>query len=106
MHGAIVVDQVFAALADNSRRHLLEQLAAQGPQSASKLARTATISRQAITKHLAVLEEAGLVSRLRSGREVVYAVEAHQLGATGRWLQRMAQRWELSPAASTTSVSV
>ena len=103
MHSAIEVDQVFNALADPTRRHLLEQLAVHGPQSASTLARAAQISRQAIAKHLTVLDTAGLVSRRRSGREVIFGVEAHQLAATGRWMQRMAQRWMVSPAASITS---
>lgn len=96
MSYAIAVDRVFVALADDTRRALLERLAQQGPASASALASEATISRQAIAKHLHILTEAGLVSRQRSGREVQYHAEAHQLAATGRWLQRMAHRWDES----------
>jgi predicted transcriptional regulator len=90
----VAVDQVFSALADGTRRHLLEIIAEQGPISASTIADNLDISRQAIVKHLQLLEQAGLVSRARHGKQIRFAVEAHQLAATGRWLQRMAQRWE------------
>lgn len=90
----VAVDQVFAALADATRRHLLELLARRGPTSASAIAHDLPISRQAIAKHLQVLEAAGLVSRIKRGKEICFLVEPHQLAATGRWLQRFAQRWE------------
>ena len=90
----VAVDQVFSALADATRRQLLEIVAEQGPISASTVAEHLDISRQAIVKHLQLLEQAGLVSRKRRGKQIRFAVEAHQLAATGRWLQRMAQRWE------------
>jgi DNA-binding transcriptional ArsR family regulator len=90
----VAVDQVFSALADATRRHLLEIIAEQGPISASTLVVNLDISRQAIVKHLQLLEQAGLVSRARHGKQIRFSVEAHQLAATGRWLQRMAQRWE------------
>ncbi|MEE4281648.1 MAG: metalloregulator ArsR/SmtB family transcription factor [Pseudomonadales bacterium] len=90
----VAVDQVFSALADATRRHLLEIIADHGPISASTLAVNLDISRQAIVKHLQLLEQAGLVSRKRHGKQIRFTVEAHQLAATGRWLQRMAQRWE------------
>ncbi len=93
----VAVDQVFSALADATRRQLLEIIADQGPISASKVAEDLDISRQAIVKHLQLLEQAGLVSRARHGKQIRFAVEAHQLAATGRWLQRMAQRWESDP---------
>ena len=90
----VAVDQVFSALADGTRRQLPEIIAEQGPISASTIADNLNISRQAIVKHLHLLEQAGLVSRARHGKQIHFAVEAHQLAATGRWLQRMAQRWE------------
>ena len=90
----VAVDQVFAALSDATRRHLLERLAVAGSASASSIAQELPISRQAIAKHLQSLEQAGLVSRQRQGKEVCFVVEPHQLAATGRWLQRMAQRWD------------
>ncbi len=91
---AVAVDQVFNALADATRRHILEILARQGSASASQMALEMTISRQAIAKHLGILEGAGLVSKQRRGKAVHFAVEPHQLAATGRWLQRFAARWD------------
>ena len=90
----VAVDQVFTALSDVTRRHLLELLADKGAASASALVHDSTISRQAIAKHLQALERAGLVSRVRHGKEVCFKVEPHQLAATGRWLQRLAERWD------------
>ena len=90
----VAVDQVFTALAEPMRRQLLELLAANGPLSASGLARQLPISRQAIAKHMTALEHAGLVSRVKQGKEVCFQVEAHQLAATGRWMQRVAARWD------------
>jgi len=92
------VDVVFAALADATRRSLLETIAQAGGASASALAVDADISRQAIAKHLTLLEQAGLVSRKRHGREVRFFVETQQLAATGRWMQRFATRWGQVPA--------
>lgn len=94
MANSVAVDRVFYALADPTRRHILEELGSNGPRSASALSAQADISRQAIAKHLTIMEEAGLVERSRAGREVVFAVDAHQFAATGRWMQRIAQRWD------------
>ena len=94
MANSVAVDRVFYALADPTRRHILEELGSNGPRSASALSAQADISRQAIAKHLTIMEEAGLVERSRVGREVVFAVDAHQFAATGRWMQRIAQRWD------------
>ncbi|MEQ9452608.1 MAG: metalloregulator ArsR/SmtB family transcription factor [Pseudomonadales bacterium] len=94
MNHTVAIDAVFTALADERRRHLLEVLAESGPMSASDLADQWEISRQAIAKHLHILEQADLVERQRRGRAVCYAVNPHQLGATGRWLTRAAARWQ------------
>ena len=59
----VAVNLVFSALADSTRRHVLERLAVSGAASASTLARELPVSRQAIVKHMSVLEDAGLVSR-------------------------------------------
>lgn len=100
MPNTVAVDHVFIALADPRRRALLERLGREGPTSASALSADDDISRQAIAKHLKTLEEAGLVHRTRNGREVCFAADPHQLSATGRWLQRIAQRWEEDARAS------
>jgi DNA-binding transcriptional ArsR family regulator len=94
----VAVDLVFTALADATRRHILEELAVRGATSASAIAETMPISRQAIAKHLAILERAGLVGRVRQGKEVCFSAQAHQLAATGRWMQRLAARWDPSLA--------
>ena len=90
----VAVDLVFTALADATRRQLLERLATAGPASASTIAEELPITRQANAKHLLVLESAGLVTRARHGKSIWFHAEPHQLAATGRWLQRMAGRWE------------
>ena len=60
--------QVFAALADPTRLDLFERLAATGPATATELARTVSVSRQAVAKHLTILDEVGLVERAPAGR--------------------------------------
>lgn len=90
----VAVDAVFEALADGTRRDLLESLADNGAASASGLAKHFPVTRQAIAKHLRVLEDAGLVERYRRGRELCFEVEPRALWVTARWLERAAGRWE------------
>lgn len=85
---------VFAALADPTRRALFERLSAQGPASASSLARELPITRQAISKHLAILDDAGLVERRSAGREVEYRASPRALGEVTTWMQRVSADWE------------
>jgi DNA-binding transcriptional ArsR family regulator len=93
--GAVeAVDSVLAALADPTRRQLLDLLAAQGEATATTLAERLPVSRQAVVKHLAVLDAAGLVSGARVGREVRYAVRSAALGATARWMAALAADWD------------
>ncbi|MFE9866816.1 ArsR/SmtB family transcription factor [Streptomyces sp. NPDC005506] len=89
-----VVDSVLGALADPMRRQLLDLLAAQGEVSATTLAERVPVSRQAVVKHLAVLDAAGLVSGRRVGREVRYAVRPAALDATARWMAALAADWD------------
>jgi DNA-binding transcriptional ArsR family regulator len=88
------VDSVLVALADPTRRQLLELLAAQGEATATTLAERLPVSRQAVVKHLAVLDAAGLVSGSRVGREVRYAVRPAALDATARWMSALAADWD------------
>ncbi|MEP7020367.1 MAG: metalloregulator ArsR/SmtB family transcription factor [Pseudonocardiales bacterium] len=88
------VETVFAALADPTRRQVLEALAAQPAASASALARDLPISRQMVLKHLAVLQESGLVSSARSGREVLFQVRSAPLAETADWLSSLASLWD------------
>ncbi len=87
-------DSVLAALADPTRRQLLDLLAAQGEATATTLAARLPVSRQAVVKHLAVLHTAGLVSGRRVGREVRYAVRPAALDATARWMAALAAEWD------------
>ncbi|MET8127564.1 metalloregulator ArsR/SmtB family transcription factor [Streptomyces sp. NPDC005065] len=88
------VDSVLGALADPMRRQLLDLLAAQGEVSATTLAERVPVSRQAVVKHLAVLDAAGLVSGRRVGREVRYAVRPAALDTTARWMAALAADWD------------
>ncbi|MGC0420984.1 ArsR/SmtB family transcription factor [Embleya sp. AB8] len=88
------VDSVLVALADPTRRQLLDLLAAQGSATATTLAERLPVSRQAVVKHLAVLDAAGLVTGGRVGREVRYAVRPAALDATARWMAGLAAEWD------------
>lgn len=88
------VDSVLVALADPTRRQLLELLAAQGEATATTLAERLPVSRQAVVKHLTVLDAAGLVSGGRVGREVRYAVRPAALDTTARWMSGLAADWD------------
>ncbi|MEU5398124.1 metalloregulator ArsR/SmtB family transcription factor [Streptomyces sp. NPDC005963] len=87
-------DTVLAALADPTRRRLLELLAAEGEATATTLAEHLPVTRQAVVKHLAVLDTAGLVSGGRIGREVRYTVRPAALDATARWMAALAADWD------------
>ncbi len=92
-------DLVFAALADGTRRQVLDAIASRGSASATVLARDLPVSRQAVVKHLAVLDSAGLVRGERAGREVRYRVEPAPLRATGEWMAQVAADWDTRLAA-------
>ncbi|RJO72567.1 ArsR family transcriptional regulator [Nocardia panacis] len=85
---------VLVALADPTRRLLLDTLAEAGLASATTLADRLPVSRQAVVKHLTVLENAGLVTGGRAGREVLYRVSPAPLTESAHWLADLAGRWE------------
>ncbi|MET9466120.1 metalloregulator ArsR/SmtB family transcription factor [Streptomyces sp. NPDC006544] len=89
-----VVNSVLAALADPTRRRLLDLLAAQRGATATTLADELPVSRQAVVKHLAVLDAAGLVCGSRVGREVRYTVRPAALNVTARWMATLATDWD------------
>ena len=94
-HGDVEeLGSILVALADPTRRKLLDLLAAQGEVTATMLAERLPVSRQAIVKHLAVLDAAGLVSGSRVGREVRYAVRPAALDATARRMASLAADWD------------
>lgn len=84
---------VFAALADETRWSILTMLG-EGDASASVLAGRLPVTRQAIARHLAVLEGTGLVEAVRVGREVRYRVLGAQLSATARRLEAIGAAWD------------
>ncbi|WRZ88493.1 metalloregulator ArsR/SmtB family transcription factor [Streptomyces sp. NBC_01007] len=88
------VDSVLGALADPTRRLLLDLLAEQGTATATTLAERLPVSRQAVVKHLAVLDAAGLVSGSRVGREVRYGLRPAALDAAARWMAALAADWD------------
>lgn len=88
--------QLFAALGDGVRLQLVNRLLAAGALSATVLADGEAISRQAIVKHLQVLESAGLVTHNRQGREVLYALDARRLQEARDYLDAVSRHWDAS----------
>ncbi|MGY2067050.1 ArsR/SmtB family transcription factor [Blastococcus sp. SYSU DS0619] len=89
------VGTVFAALGDPQRRRLLEVLGEHpAGASATALAEPLPVSRQAVDKHLRVLERAGLVDSARHGREIRFAVRRDQLDRSAAWLTELGDRWD------------
>lgn len=86
--------EVFATLADPTRREIAERLGERGRASATELARELPVSRQAVVQHLAVLEAAGLASSRREGRAVLYQLEPGHLDEAASWLADRAAVWE------------
>jgi DNA-binding transcriptional ArsR family regulator len=84
---------VFAALGDDTRWAILARLG-ESPASASALARELPVSRQAIVKHLHVLEAVGLVESEQQGREIVHRAIGGRLSDVARRLKRIGQRWD------------
>jgi DNA-binding transcriptional ArsR family regulator len=87
------VTDVFAALGDPTRRHIVESLS-QREASATQLAADLPVTRQAVSKHLTALREAGLVESRRQGRETLYRVNAGPLEAAAAWIVRVGGEWD------------
>jgi DNA-binding transcriptional ArsR family regulator len=84
---------VFSALSDPTRRAIYERIVSEGASSASHVARDAAVSRQAIAKHLTVLEDAGLVARRRAGNRVEFFVTGEGLDEVEAWVGRVRATW-------------
>jgi DNA-binding transcriptional ArsR family regulator len=84
---------LFAALGDATRLGLLISLCASGPLSVTRLSSRFAVSRQALTKHLDVLAEAGLVRSSRQGRERIWAFEPKRLEDAHQVLERLSRQW-------------
>ena len=88
------VDAVFGALADPTRRGVLRLVAVRGPVTATELAADLPVTRQAITKHLGVLGDAGLVDARREGRETRYRAELEPLDVVSAWIDDVGSAWD------------
>jgi DNA-binding transcriptional ArsR family regulator len=108
---ADAIGVVLAALADPTRRRLLDVLLRAGRASATTISASLPVSRQAVVKHLQVLEAGGLVEGIRAGREVLYTLKRGSLDASAHWLADLGALWdrrlegmeELTRAADATS---
>ncbi len=89
------LDATFAALADPTRRAILARLAS-GQASVTELAKPFAMTQPAISKHLKVLERAGLISRGRDAQRRPCRLEAKRLAAANDWLQEYRKFWEQS----------
>lgn len=87
-------DELWSAIGDPSRRRVLDLVVSSGEVSASWLAGHVPFSRQAVSKHLVVLEQAGLISRRKQGREVLYRVDADRLDQATQAMADLAAQWD------------
>jgi len=85
---------IFAALGDTTRLALVTKLAEGTPQSIAKLAAHIPHTRQAVSKHLRVLERAGLVSNIRVGRETHYALDPARVAEVTAYLAQVSHQWD------------
>jgi DNA-binding transcriptional ArsR family regulator len=85
---------VFAALGDPTRLRLVARLCAEGPLSIARLSEGAGVTRQAVTKHLHAMGDAGLVRDARHGRERIWELEPKRLEKARRCLDQIAQAWD------------
>jgi DNA-binding transcriptional ArsR family regulator len=85
---------VFAALGDETRLSVLAKLCSGEPQSISRLTVGTNLTRQAVTKHLHVLADAGVVRSVRSGRESQFALEPKAIDDVRDYLERVSKQWD------------
>lgn len=104
MSSAEAAAPLFAALADPTRLALIGRLADGQPRPIVALASGSALSRQAVTKHLAVLQGAGLVARRPAGRETRYALRPERLAEARAWLDEISGQWEDALARLKTHV--
>jgi DNA-binding transcriptional ArsR family regulator len=88
------IGAVFSALSDATRRTVLGEVAKTDSVTASELAETVPVSRQAVVKHLQVLGRAGLVTSARDGREVRYTFSAAPLADAAQWMVEEGANWD------------
>ena len=91
---ALKEEDMLEAVADTSRRRVLDLILAHGEVTPTALAAELPFTRQAVAKHLAVLDRAGLVESKRTGREVRYSVRPEHLDVAVRAMAKVAARWD------------
>lgn len=89
---------LFAALGDGTRLGLLRRLGDGAPHSIARLSQGTGLTRQAVTKHLHVLENAGLVASARAGRESLYCLDPEALGTARAYLDGVSAQWDAALA--------
>jgi DNA-binding transcriptional ArsR family regulator len=87
-------ERVFAALGDGTRLALVSKLGSGGPYSISRLTSGSRLTRQAITKHLQVLERAGLVHSIRRGRENLFEFDPKPMMELKDYLETVSRQWD------------
>jgi DNA-binding transcriptional ArsR family regulator len=88
------LDELWAAIGDPTRRRVVDVLLDRGEATATAMAGELPVTRQAVAKHLAVLDRAGLVQARRQGREVRYAIRPQRLVAAMRSMAQVAAEWD------------
>lgn len=88
------VDRVFAALSDPTRRAVITELSDGGPSTLARIAEGLPVTRQAVSKHLAALEEAGLVSATTDGRSRTYRLTPGPLADAMGWMVDVGAEWD------------
>jgi DNA-binding transcriptional ArsR family regulator len=86
--------EIFAALGDATRLSVLDRLSRGTPQSIVRLTAGTRLTRQAVTKHLRVLEAAGVVRSVRAGRESLFALEPKPIDDLRRYLETVSAQWD------------
>ena len=94
MSAVAEVDDLLSAVADPTRRRVLDGLLDHGEATATTLAGELPVTRQAVAKHLAVLDRVGLVEGRRRGRDVRYAIRPQRLDAATRAMAQVAAEWD------------
>jgi DNA-binding transcriptional ArsR family regulator len=85
---------VFAALGDETRLQLVSRLCEHGPMSITRLTEGSKVTRQAVTKHLRVMDRAGLVHSSRLGRESLWQLDQQRLEQARQYLEIVSERWD------------
>lgn len=86
--------RIFAALGDETRLGLVSRLSDAGPLSIARLAEGSKVTRQAVAKHLQVMERSGLVRSRRHGRERIWQINRSHFRDAGRYLEAISRQWD------------